>query len=68
MLAITKNTNLEERHRRVFRNVALRRVTRVGVPVMKTFMLAAIILGLFASAAWAAFLGFELFRLIGLMV
>jgi hypothetical protein len=34
---------------------------------MQTLMLAGIILGLAASATWAAFLGFELFRLIGLM-
>jgi hypothetical protein len=33
---------------------------------MQTLMLAGIIFGLAASAAWAAFLGFELFRLIGL--
>jgi hypothetical protein len=34
---------------------------------MQTLMLAGIILGLTASAAWAAFLGFELFQLIELM-
>ena len=34
---------------------------------MQTLMLAAIIFGLVASAVWAAFLCFELFRLIGLM-
>jgi hypothetical protein len=39
----------------------------MGVLGMQTLMLAGIIFGLAASAAWAAFLGFELFRLIGLM-
>jgi hypothetical protein len=34
---------------------------------MQTLMLIAIIFGLVASAAWSAFLSFELFRLIGLM-
>jgi hypothetical protein len=40
---------------------------RDGSPVMQTLMLAGIIFGLAASVAWAAFLGFELFRVIGLM-
>jgi hypothetical protein len=39
----------------------------MGVLGMQTLMLAGIIFGLAASVAWAAFLGFELFRLIGLM-
>jgi hypothetical protein len=34
---------------------------------MQTIMLAGIIFGLIASAAWTAFVSFELFRLIGLM-
>ena len=40
----------------------------MGVPVMQTLMLAGIIFGLIASAAWAAFVSFELFRLIGLLI
>jgi hypothetical protein len=40
----------------------------MGVPEMQTLMLGGIIFGLAASAAWAAFLGFELFRLIGPML
>ena len=34
---------------------------------MQTLAITAIVLGLAASAAWAAFLGFELFRVVGLM-
>ena len=33
---------------------------------MQTLSIVAMVLGLAASAAWAAFLGFELFRAIGL--
>ena len=36
-------------------------------PVMQILAIAAIVLGLTASAAWAGFLGFELFRMIGLL-
>jgi hypothetical protein len=50
-----------------FRNLATTPSYEVGVPVMQTLMLAAIIFGLVASAAWAAFLCFELFRLMGFM-
>jgi hypothetical protein len=39
----------------------------VGVPVMQTLMIAGILLGVSASVACAAFLGFELSRLIELM-
>ena len=35
-----------------------------GVPVMQTLAIGSIILGLAASAAWTAFLGFELYRVI----
>jgi len=34
---------------------------------MQTLVITAIVLGLAASAAWAAFLGFELLQLIGLL-
>jgi len=34
---------------------------------MQTLLLAGLVLGFVASAAWSAFLGFELFRLIELM-
>jgi hypothetical protein len=34
---------------------------------MQTLAIAAIVLGLGASAAWASFLGFQLFRMIGLL-
>jgi hypothetical protein len=50
-----------------FRDVVLRPSYEVGVPVMQTLMVAGIIFGLVASAAWTAFLSFELFHLIGLM-
>jgi len=35
---------------------------------MKNLPIAAIVMGLAASAAWTAFLGFELFRVIELML
>jgi len=34
---------------------------------MQTLMIAGLVLGVAASAAWTGFLGFELFRLIELM-
>jgi len=34
---------------------------------METFMIAGLVLGVATSVAWTAFLGYELFRLIGLM-
>jgi len=37
------------------------------VPVTQILSIAAVGLGLAVSAAWAALLGFELFRMIGLM-
>jgi hypothetical protein len=43
----------------------------MGMPVMQTLIsitaIAAIVLGLAITAAWAAFIGFELFRVIGLL-
>ena len=68
VLAITKNTNLDGSY--PFNGLGgpttSFKVTRWS-PVMQTLMLAGIIFGLAASVAWAAFLGFELFRVIGLM-
>jgi dolichyl-phosphate-mannose--protein O-mannosyl transferase len=67
--AITENANLEECY--LFNGFMWRYHTmqsyEMGVPVMQTLMLAGIIFGLAASVAWTAFLGLELFRLIGLM-
>ena len=37
-------------------------------PVMQILPIATIVLGLGASAAWAAFLGFELLQLVGLLL
>jgi hypothetical protein len=34
---------------------------------VQTLSIVAIVLGLAASAAWSAFLGFELFRVVGFM-
>jgi hypothetical protein len=35
---------------------------------MQTLMVSGLVLGVVASAAWSAFLGFELFRVIELML